>query len=194
MRKPDCFYRGFALVLLILSSVLAAAAANVVPRSPEVQRVYDAIGLLRRAATQPPAAKPRTITLTDTELNAYINYRIKSEKAQALRELRLQVFPKNKVEGMMFLDLSKVGAPSFLAPALHFYFSGRLMSRNARIKFEVTTLYLEYKPVPVFLLDMAFYIASKTQKHGPAGLADWYELPLSLTDITTEAGRVILHY
>lgn len=194
MRKPNYFCRGFALAFLILSSFPIASAATVVPRPPQVQRVYNALDLLRQAAAQPPAAKPRTITLTDTELNAYINYRIKSEKAEALRELRLQVFPKNKVEGMMFLDLAKVGAPSFLAPALHFYFSGRLMSQNARIKFEVTTLFLEYKPVPVFLLNMAFYIASKTQKHGPAGLADWYELPLGLTDITTEAGRVILHY
>jgi hypothetical protein len=98
------------------------------------------------------------------------------------------------VEGMMFLDLSKLGAPSFLKPQLHFYFSGRLATQNAKIKLEVKSLYLGYQSVPIFLLDVAFFIASKTQKHGPAGLADWYELPLGLKDITTEAGRVVLHY
>jgi len=183
-----------AVVVLASFPVLGRAQGGTRPPSAEAQRVFDAFALLRRAATQPPAGKPRTIALTDTELNAYIAYRIKTEKSNALRELRLRIFPGNRVEGLMFLDLSKIGAPSFLKPALHFYFSGRLATQNARIKFEVKSLYLGYQSVPIFLLDVAFFIASKTQKHGPSGLADWYELPLGLKDISTEAGRVALHY
>lgn len=185
---------GFAIVVLALLPVLGRAQGGTRPPSPEAQKVFDAFALLRRSAALPPAAKPRTIVLADTELNAYIAYRIKTEKSSVLRELRLHVFPENRVEGLMFLDLSRIGAPSFLKPALHFYFSGRLASQDMRIKFEVKSLYLGYQSVPVFLLEAAFFIASKTQKHGPAGLADWYELPLGLKDITTEAGRVILHY
>jgi len=185
---------GFAVLVLALLPALSRAQGRPRPPSPEARRVFDAFALLRRAAGQPPSPADRTVVLTDNELNAYIAYRIKTEKSNALRDLRLHIFPGNRVEGLMFLDLSKIGAPSFLKPALHFYFSGRLATQNARIKFEVKSLYLGYQSVPLFLLDVAFFIASKTQKHGPAGLADWYELPLGLKDISTEAGRVALHY
>jgi hypothetical protein len=195
MKDPNLVRRGPCLLILFLAlSPCLATAAISLPRSPDVQKVYDAFALLRRSATQPPAAKPRTIALTDAELNAYIAYRIKTEKSSVLRDLRLHVFPENRVEGLMFLDLSRIGAPSFLKPTLNFYFAGRLATQNAKIKFEVTSLYLGYQSVPVFLLDAAFFIASKTQKHGPAGLADWYELPLGLKNITSEAGRVLLHF
>ena len=185
---------GFVIVVLASLPVLVRAQGGTVPPNPEAQKVFDAFALLRRAAIQAPAPGKRTIVLTDAELNAYIAYRIKTEKSNVLRDLRLHIFPENMVEGQMFLDLSKIGAPSFLKPALQFYFSGRLTTQNARIKFEVKSLYLGYQSVPIFLLDAAFFIASKTQKHGPAGLADWYELPLGLKDISTETGRVVFHY
>jgi len=195
MSTPILMRRALSVLSLSLILTLCLGASSVTfPRSPEVQKVYDAFENLRRAAGQPPATAARSVALTDAELNAYIAYRIKTENSNVLRDLRLHIFPGNMVEGLMFLDLSKIGAPSFLKPALHFYFSGRLATQNARIKFEVESLYLGYQSVPIFLLDAAFYIASKTQKHGPAGLADWYELPRGLKDISTEAGRVLLHY
>lgn len=186
--------RWFILLLAALAVGARGVSQPVIPRSPEAQRVFDALDRLRRAAAQPPPARLRSIVLTDQELNAYIGYRIRSEKAGALRDLRLKVFPGNRVEGLMFFDLTKIGAPSFLPATLRFYFSGRLNCRDARMKFEVQELFLEFKPVPVFLLNMAFYIASKTQKHGPAGLADWYELPWGIKDIAGETGRIILRY
>lgn len=190
------FSRGrFGIGLLASCCLLALTQSQAaVPRSPGAQRVFDVLDRLRLAAAQPKPSAPRSLTITDADLNDYITYRILSEKEEILRDLHLKVFPDNRVEGMMFLDLTKIGAPSFLRPNLHFYFSGRLMSQEGRIKFEVRELFLEFKPVPVFLLDIAFYIASKTQKHGPAGLAEWYKLPLGIRDIVTQEGRIIFTY
>lgn len=193
MMIPSRMRRGLGLLVSLCLSALALSQ-GAVPRSPGAQRVYDALDRLRLAASQPVPSAPRSVAISDADLNAYISYRILSEKEEVLRDLHLKVFPANRVEGMMFLDLTKIGAPSFLRPNLHFYFSGRLMSQDSRIKFEVRELFLEYKPVPVFLLDIAFYIASKTQKHGPAGLADWYKLPLGIRDIVTQEGRIIFYY
>jgi hypothetical protein len=164
-----------------------------VPRSPEVQRVFNSLDRIRQAPARPAGSKPRTIILSDADLNAYVNYRIKTEKGDILRDLRLKALSGDEVEGMMSLDLTRIGIPGFRR-VFHFFFSGRLVSRDSRVKFEVKSLFLEYKPVPVFLLNMAFYIASKTQKHGPSGFVDWYELPLGISEIRTEPGRFILKY
>ncbi len=181
------------MVLLLLPAI-AWAETKVPSRPPGAQRVFDALDALRLAAQSPAPAALRSIAVTDADLNDYITYRIKSERAQALRDLLFKVLPENRVEGMIFLDLGRLGAPGFLGTSLHFYFAGRLRTENARIKLDVEELFLEHKSVPVFLLNLAFYIASKTQKHGPAGLADWYRLPLGIRDIVTQAGLIIFRY
>jgi hypothetical protein len=180
---------------MALGQAQAPAPARPEPaRSPAVQRVFDAFAELRRAGTLPASHPPRTVTVTDADLNAYIRYRISSEKSEVLRDLRLKFLPDDRVEGMMALDLSRVGVPPVLSPKLNFFFSGRLMSQGPRIKFDVDSLFLDYKSVPVFLLELAFYIASKTQKHGPAGIADWYKLPPGIKSVGTEAGRIVFRY
>ena len=181
-------------MLVLAVSVWAQQKGVAAARSPEAQKVYDALDKLRRAENEQPAAVLRDITLSEQELNAYISHRIWTEKAGPLKDLRLKLFPENRVEGLMFLDLTKLGAPAVLPDVLHFYFSGRLAVREERMKLEVQELFLEFKPVPVFLLNLAFYIASKTQKHGPAGLADWHELPMGIKDIVCRKGRITLRY
>jgi len=183
-----------AAVLMLAGLVWARQKEAVVARSPEAQKVYDALDKLKRAETEQPAAVLRDIILTEEELNAYIGHRIRTEKAGPLKDFRLKLFPENRVEGLMFLDLTRLGAPAVLPDVLHFYFSGRLAVREERMKLEVQDLFLEFKPVPVFLLNLAFYIASKTQKHGSAGLADWHELPLGIKDIICRKGRITLRY
>jgi hypothetical protein len=193
MKTPSRTFRRLGLLVLVCCLVLTFSPASA-PRSPAVQRVFDALGQLRQAAALPRPSNPRSLTVSEDDLNAYISYRILSEKEGSLRQLRLKAMPRNRIEGMMFLDLTKMGAPAFLKPNLHFYFSGRVVSQGGQIKLEVQELFLEYQPVPIFLLDLAFYIASKTQKHGPAGLADWYKLPLGIRDIVAEEGRFIISY
>ena len=200
MRSQGARLRGIALsqavVLLAVLTVPARAAMQpaAARRSPETQQVYDALDRLRRAEKEPPAAVLRNFILTEQEMNAYIGHRIRTEKSGPLRELKLKFLPGSLVEGMIDLDLAGIGAPAFLPTGLQFFFSGRLMMREAQVKFEVEQLFLGMKPVPVFLLNLAFYIASKTQKHGSASLADWQDLPLGLKEVAGEKGRLILRY
>ena len=195
VRRFACAAAVTALAAAVLAvPVRAQPNGAIASRSPEAQKVYDALDKLKRAETEQPAAVLRDITLTEQELNAYISHRIRTEKAGPLKDFRLKLFPENRVEGLMFLDLTKLGAPAVLPDVLHFYFSGRLAVREERMKLEVQDLFLEFKPVPVFLLNLAFYIASKTQKHGSASLADWHELPLGIKDIVCRKGRITLRY
>lgn len=184
---------------LVLAAALAVAppafpADPMIPRSPGAQRVFGAFDELRHASALRSPGGPRSVAITDADLNEYVSYRIRSEHASSLKDLQLKFFTGNKVEGMIFLDLAKLGAPAILPSSLRFYFAGKLRVQDSQIKFDVTDLFLERRPVPVFLLNLAFYIASKTQKHGPAGLGDWYKLPLGIKDLTTDPGRLVFHY
>ncbi len=199
MTIPERIRRGggllVSLALLALGQVTAQGGPATKPApGPAAQRVFDAFAELKRAGSLPASHPAGTVVVTDADLNEYVQYRIATEKSDVLRDLRLKFLAGNKVEGMMALDLSRIGAPAILSPKLNFFFSGRLMTQGPQIKFDVDSLFLDYKSVPVFLLELAFYIASKTQKHGLAGIADWYKLPPGIKGVGTEAGRIIFRY
>ncbi len=199
MTIPQRLRRGIGLLVVAVLIALGPALAQGTPeakpvRSAAFQRVFDAFAELKRAGSLPASHPPRTVVITESDLNAYVQYRIVAEKSQVLRDLRLKFLADNKVEGMMALDLSRIGAPPLLSPKLNFFFSGRLLTQGSQIKFDVDSLFLDYKAVPVFLLELAFYIAAKTQKHGLAGLADWYKLPAGVQSVGAEAGRIIFRY
>jgi len=56
----------------------------------------------------------RKIVITESELNSYIAYRIETEKEKIMKEFRLKLYKKNRIEGKVLVDLRGQKIPKFL--------------------------------------------------------------------------------
>jgi hypothetical protein len=137
---------------------------------------------------------PRSIAVTERELNAYIAHRIETEKEDILTDLRLKLFPDNRIEGLAVLDLRGRKLPAFIKPAMNIVFAGVLESRpgEARIRFE--SLYLEQQRIQTALLDLVIATVSELEGTEPVRLDDWYELPYGILGLEAEQGRLVASY
>lgn len=140
------------------------------------------------------AAKPGRMDFTESEFNAYIAYRIDTEKEPIMKELRLKLFDQNRIEGKIFIDLRGQKLPAVLKPQMNLYFEGVFTTKNEQVRLDFRKLFLDGQRVPNFLLDMIIYVASKLGKTDAGGVNDWYGLPLGVKDLRTTAGRVSIYY
>jgi len=157
----------------------------------KIIRALESIGAESAAKT---ATSPRRMDFTEDEFNAYIAYRLEAEKSDVMKELRLKLFDRNRVEGMVVIDLRGQNLPSFLKPQMTLYFEGVVTTDQGRAKLDFQKLFLEGQSIPVALLDLVIYLAAKLRKSEPSSINDWYELPPGIKELRTDAGRVSVIY
>lgn len=161
----------------------------------EARRVLEAIEKVQAESSElPSSGRLREIVITESELNSYIAYRIETEGEEILKELRLKLFERNRIEGKIYLDLRGRDIPSFLRPELNFYFSADVVVSSGLVKMDVKELFLEDEPIQIQLLDLVIGIASKLSGQEPVSLNDWYALPYGLKDIKTQRGEARFYY
>lgn len=177
-----------------------AAAAQDAPSKLTPEARADALKVLRVIETiqadgaKAPSVAARSAVVTERELNAYIAHRIETEKEDILTDLRLKLFPDNRVEGLAVIDLRDRKLPAFIKPVMNIVFAGVLESRPgaARIRFE--SLYLEQQRIQTALLDLVIATVSDLEGTEPVRLDDWYELPYGIIGLGTERGRLVASY
>ena len=157
-------------------------------------KIIRALESIEAESAAKTARSPRRMDFTEDEFNAYIAYRIEAEKSDVMKELRLKLFDRNRVEGMVVVDLRGQNLPSFLKPQMTFYFEGVVTTDQGRAKLDFQKLFLEGQSIPVALLDLVIYLAAKLSKSEPSSINDWYELPLGIKELRTDAGRVSVIY
>ncbi len=86
---------------MLQEKVSGAPAYNV----EEAQKVLRAIDKIDAESKQPWSGPLREVVISESELNSYIAYRIENEHEEIMKALRLKLFPDNKVEGMIHVDL-----------------------------------------------------------------------------------------
>ena len=144
--------------------------------------------------TSPNSANLKNVSVTESELNSYIAYRIDVEKSEIMRELRLKLFKKNKIEGKIFIDLRGQDLPKLLKPEMNIYFDGTLEIEEGKVRLALKDLFLEDQRIQPTIMDMIIYIGSKIQGEEPFSMSDWWELPYGIKDIKTEKGRAVFYY
>ncbi len=180
-------------------AVIAAGAQNAPSKlTPEARtdamKVLQVIERIQAEGAAGPSARPRSVAVTERELNAYIAHRIETEKEDILTDLRLKLFPGHRIEGLAVIDLRDRKLPAFIKPVMHIVFAGVLESRpgEARIRFE--SLYLEQQRIQTALLDLVIATVSELEGTEPLRLDDWYELPYGIIGLETEQGRLVASY
>jgi hypothetical protein len=141
-----------------------------------------------------PSTALRRRDFTESEFNSYIAYRIATEKENMMRTLRLKLFDKNRVEGMVLIDLRGQNIPSFLKPEMTFYFEGYVRTEDGRVQLDFRKLFLEGQAIPVATLDIILFIAAKLGKTDPASIRDWYLLPYGIRELDIAPGRISVLY
>ncbi|MGQ9673984.1 MAG: hypothetical protein ACUVV5_12790 [Candidatus Aminicenantales bacterium] len=160
----------------------------------EALKIFQAIEKVQAEASQPSSGPLREITVTESELNSYIAYRIETEHEEIMKELRLKLFDNNRIEGKIHIDLHGRDIPRFIRPELNFYFSADVLVSDGLVKFDIKELFLEDEPIQLALLDMVIAIAAKVSGEEPVSLNDWHELPYGIKDIKTLKGRAKFYY
>ena len=160
----------------------------------EVQKVLKAIAQMKREQFRADKDVLKKVAVTESELNSYIAYRIEVQKEEVMRELQLKLFPENRIEGRVLIDLEGQKLPKYLKPVMTFYFSGEVKVKDQKVKLDIKDLFLEGQRVQPMVLDLIIYIASKIENTEATSIDDWYELPYGIKNIVTEKGKATFYY
>ena len=195
MRKKT-FVTSINLIVLIGLSLCFSANDSTEDNYSlkEVEKVLRLISQIQQEQMEPHQAKLRDVAVTENELNSYIAYRIEVEKSDIMKELRLKLFSKNKIEGKIFIDLRGQELSGLLKPEMNLYFSGILEAENSRVRLDLKSLYLEDQSIQPKILDAVIFFSSKIQGTEPFSMNDWFDLPYGIKDVKTEKGRAVFYY
>jgi len=160
----------------------------------EVEKVLMAIEKIESESAKEPLSSERSVTLTESEINSYIAYRIESEKEEILKELQLKMFDQNRLEGKAVIDLSGRKIPPFLKPRMTLLFSADLFVQEAKTRLEFRELFLEEQKIQPFILDAIIDLAVRLSGEEPVNLREGIELPYGIKNIKTEKGRAVFYY
>ncbi|MBM3294840.1 MAG: hypothetical protein FJY80_02180 [Candidatus Aminicenantes bacterium] len=185
-------------VLTALAFWLTAFLPAFPQLTPSVKKDAERVLLaLDRIEAESGTKKGKALSRTEfseSELNAYIAYRIAAEPDGVLRLLVLKLLDGNKVEGRAFLDLSGARLPFGLKPRMNLFFGGRVSTKAGAVRLEFDELFLEDRSVPLMFLDMIILAAAALGKSDAGSINDWYELPYGIQEIKTSARKLALFH
>jgi len=180
----------FLLLLLVLSA-RAELSPQVKEDARKVLEILDRIQVDQGLASGRPS---RTVVVSERELNAYIAYRIETEREEIMKELRLKLLPNNRVEGKIFIDLSGQRIPGFLKSNMNVYFAGTLETEGPKVRVRFESLFLEEQRIQTALLDLIIRAVSQAEKTEAVSIEDWYDLPYGIRKMETRAGELVVSY
>ncbi|GEM_PF-502353 len=209
MRELKPFWRPrrikrLALVLLAVAcslslGFLAGLSQNKPPsfstaEAEKIQKVLQAIETVQQAQQESGRRSLKSLILTESELNAYIAYRVVTDPIDLLQGLELKLLDDNRLEGKAVFDLRQENLPSFIPKVAPVFFAASFRVEAGRIFFSFHKIYLGTQELAVdFVSEMIKAIA--IAHNAPAeGLNRSYELPFGLKDIKSKKGLAIFYY
>ena len=182
------------VVPALLWALVAVAAAQSRPAAEpvEARRFREGLALIEKSAR--PTGDLRKLEFSDNDLNVYIRHRLQAAREDILRGARVRLYAGNRVEGWLELDFSGHQIPAFIRPRLNLYFLGALFVREGNVRFEFKDIFLEKERVPLMMLDLIVYAASRLGKTDATSVSQWHRLPAGIRDVRTADGRFTLWY
>ena len=181
-------------ILAIMGALVFSPSPAQVYSRDEALRVLALIDKIQAEQKTKKGNPVQKADVTESELNSYIAYRIQTEQEEIMKELRLKLFEKNRIEGKIGIDLRGQKLPPFLKPQMNFYFEGNLWTKEGWAKLEVTRLFLDEQQVQPFILDWVISVAATLTNNKASSLNDWQELPFGLRKLETERERLVVTY
>jgi len=185
--------RKFTFILFFLAFSIFASGSQDYSRQ-EAQKVLRVISKIERESARKTDASLENISVTENELNSYIAYRIDMEREKIMKELRVKLFKRNKIEGKILIDLSGQQIPNFLKPQMTLYFGGKLEVKGSLVKLALKDLFLEEQRLDPDVLDFIIALAAKIENYKVWSINDWFELPYGIKDVKTQNQKAVFYY
>jgi len=173
---------------------LAAFAEIDAATRAKAVRVEALIDKIRGETERAVAPLGRKEAVTEDELNAYIACRLFDDREPIMKELRLKLLSRNRVEGLTVLEFEGAKVPGLLRGRLDVYFAGRLETEAGAVRLNIGGFFINGQRVRPEVLDAIISIGSRLSGTEPFGLRDWYVLPYGLKDMAVEEGRLVAFY
>jgi len=190
--QMDLARKLVSIFLVLFFSLIATGAQNY--SRQEVDKVLKAIEKVEGETASRTKRSLKKISITESELNSYIAYRIEEESEKFMKELRIKLFKKNKIEGIVLIDLRGEKVPKFLRPQMTFYFGGKLEARDGLVRFILKNLFLEEQRIEPKVLDFIIAFAAKIENYEVWSINDWWELPHGIKEVETKRGKASFFY
>lgn len=160
----------------------------------EAQKVLNLIDRIQQEQKEKWSQEIRHVVVTESELNSYIAHRIKVEKEEILKDLRLKLFDNNRVEWKIAVDLRGANLPKILKPQMNFFMGGELEVEEGYARLNLKDLFLEDQRIQVAVFDLVIFIGSKLAGSESFNMNDWWELPYGIKNIRTHLGKATFYY
>jgi hypothetical protein len=181
------------LLCLILSAALAGGQLT-----PEVRvralRIIADLEKLERGHDRPSSGSAASYTVSESDLNAWIAYRMATEMEKYVKSCELHLHPGNKAEGKLVLDLSGTPVSAVLPARPELFFSARAETKEGRIQITMDKLFLGTQPLAPGFIDTVIAFAAGLEGQKATSLGDWYPLPYGIRRLESQAGRLICYY
>lgn len=178
------------LPVLILPILLIGGIDQTTRNALKVQQI------LKKFETHRPTSKNRRLTaeVTQSELNAYIKYRLTQEKDPHIKGLEVFLLEGNRIRGKLRSDSRPFNLSFLFGDILNFDFKGVLYTRMGKARLNLNALELNGQPVKPAMLDLILSAAAQYNGTEPTRIGDWYELPKGIHRITVNKGRAVLYH
>jgi hypothetical protein len=187
------FEKKLAFVLLFLFFSTFTFGVQNYSRQ-DVSKVLKAIEKVEKDTARQTKRSLKKISITESELNSYIAYLVEIKNEKFMKELKVKLFKKNKVEGIVLIDLRGEKVPGFLRPQMTLYFGGKLETKEGLVRFLMKDLFLEEQRIDPNVLDFIITFAAKIGNFEAWSINDWWELPHGIRDVETENHKAVFFY
>lgn len=197
----------FLVVALLAAQAAFAPAARPAPPRPGLSwEEADALGskleALDRRQKNGKTARPETVPVTESEINSYVNLKVKVPDGVTDLEVHLD---RDRVAASALVDLDRVQgkpAPStwspfnLLAGRVAVALKGRLVNKDEGFAaFEVEEVRLGAVPVPASVFSQLVASATRS-KENPQGVdvLSPFRLPYTMKRLRLQPGRALLDF
>jgi len=187
--------RGKKITFILLFLAFSIFASGIQDYSrQEAQKVFRVISKIERESARKTGDSLENVSITESELNSYIAYRIDAEREKIMKELRVKLFKRNKIEGKILIDMSGQQIPGFLKPQMTLYFGGKLEVKGGLVRLDLKDLFLEEQRIDPDVLDFIIALGAKIENYKVWSINDWFELPYGIKNVKTQNQKAVFYY
>ncbi len=192
MAKRFFRMRNLGLLPLVFSAVMLMGGLD--QTTKDALKVGHILRTIERQAQRQSGADERNAEVSETELNAYIAYRLAGEKKPIVNGMTVNLLDNNQIQGKIRFDADQLNVSRLLGNDLTFDFKGIVQTRDHAARLNLITLSLGGYTVKSQVLDFVLSSAGMVYGTEVSGVEDWYALPKGIKRIVVQKAKAIIYY